>query len=146
MTDLREFHKLTGTIPAQISVRDVVLIYEESAKRGFWKTGIVQEINVGRDGVVRGASVRRIGRGKPEILNRPLSKLFSLEIVCRDHQIRGGNDEGTLKKDEVPEKSDEGNEKGQKIWLKSLNGGKNRTTRLAAIDAHGKMQAMLDPP
>ena len=90
MTDLREFHKLKGTIPAQISIGDVVLIYEENAKRGFWKTGIVQDIIVGKDGVVRGASVRKIGSGKPEILNRPLQKLFPLEIACRDHQIRGG--------------------------------------------------------
>ena len=145
VTDLREFHKLKGAIPAQISSGDVVLIFEENAKRGFWKTGIVQEIIVGKDGVVRGASVRKIGSGKPEILNRPLQKLFPLEIACRDHQIRGGKDESHAKKDGMHEKSNENNEKSQKTSLKSVNGGRNRTPRVAAIDARWKTQVMLDP-
>ena len=54
VTDLRESHKLTGTVPAQIASGDVVLIYDANEKRGFWKTGIVQDIIVGKDGVVRG--------------------------------------------------------------------------------------------
>ena len=96
----------------------------------------MQDIIVGKDGVVRGASVRKIGSGKPEILNRPLQKLFPLEIACRDHQIRGGKDESHSKKDRIHEKSNENNEKSQKTSLKSVNGGRNRTPRVAAIDAH----------
>ena len=144
VTDLREFHKLTGTVPAQIASGDVVLIYDANEKRGFWKTGIVQDIIVGKDGVVRGASVRKMGRGKPETLNRPLQKLFPLEIACRDHEIRGGKDECQSKKG-IHEKSNEKNEKGQKTSLDRVKRHKNRTPRAAAIDARCKMQAMLDP-
>ena len=123
---------------------DVVLIYDANEKRGFWKPGIVQDIIVGKDGVVRGASVRKMGRGKPETLNRPLQKLFPLEIACRDHEIRGGKDECQSKKG-MHEKSNEKNEKGQKTSLDRVKGQKNRTPRAAAIDARCKMQAMLDP-
>ena len=99
VTDLRESHKLTGTVPVHISNGDVVLIYDANEKRGFCKKGIVQDIIVGKDGVVRGSSVRKMGRGKPETLNRPLQKLFPLEIACRDHEIRGWKDECQSKRE-----------------------------------------------
>ena len=88
-----------------------------------------------------------MGRGKPETLNRPLQKLFPLEIACRDHEIRGGKDECQSKKgmQEKSNEKNEKNEKGQKTSLDRVKGHKNRTPRAAAIDAQCKMQAMLDP-
>ena len=69
LTDLREYHK--GKYEAQlrtVSVGDVVIVYEENVKPGFWKIGKVEEVIRGRDGVVRGAKVRVITKGKPVVI------------------------------------------------------------------------------
>ena len=58
---------------------DFVLIQDDNAKRGMWKMGIIEEIIKGKDQQIRGAKVRKMARGKPEYLNRPLQKLIPLE-------------------------------------------------------------------
>ena len=84
MTDLREYHK--GKYEGQlrtVSVGDVVIVYEENVKWGFWKIGKVEEVIRGRDGVVRGAKVRVITKGKPVVINRPVQKLYPLEVKAQ---------------------------------------------------------------
>ena len=84
LTDLREYHK--GKYECQlrtVSVGDVVIVYEENVKRGFWKIGKVEEVIRGRDGVVRGAKVRVITKGKPIVINRPVQKLYPLEVKAQ---------------------------------------------------------------
>ena len=83
ITDLREQHKLKESTPNKISEGDAVLVHDENAKRGQWKIGVIEKLIVGKDGQVRGASVRMTipGRGKLQYLNRPVQKLYPLEIT-----------------------------------------------------------------
>ena len=46
----------------------------------FWKIGKVEEVIWGRNGVVQGAKVRVITKGKPVVINRPVQKLYPLEV------------------------------------------------------------------
>ena len=84
MTDLREYHK--GKYEGQlrtVSVGDVVIVYEENLKWGFWKIGKVEEVIWVRDGAVQGAKVRVITKGKPGVINRPVQKLYPLEVKAQ---------------------------------------------------------------
>ena len=62
-----------------MSIGDVVLIREDNAKRSNWKMGKMVEQIVDKDGVVRGAKLRLITKGKPIIVNRAVQKLYPLE-------------------------------------------------------------------
>ena len=145
VTSLRESHRGSKKSTGRIEKGDLVLIYEENTKRGFWKTGIVEEVIKGTDGVVRGAEVRKIGRGKHEILKRPLQKLFPLEISCADNLKKEGKEEISVKKDEMLSVNEENNENEEKGRLECQSGVRNHTPRAAAIDARWKTHAMLDP-
>jgi len=77
LLDLRESHKLVwrrkgGTF--KISVGDVVIIHEEKQPRSNWCLGKVEGIIRGKDGHIRGASLRH------SITERPLQERFPLEI------------------------------------------------------------------
>ena len=62
-------------------------MYGEGGKRCSWKLAIVEELVVGKDKEVRGAKVKVAGKGRPVYLNRPIQKLFPLEVQARP----GGN-------------------------------------------------------
>ena len=59
---------------------EAVVGYEDDKKRGEWKMGVVEGLVIGRDGIVRGATVRVITKGKPVLLSRPVH----LEIPPRN--------------------------------------------------------------
>ena len=42
--------------------------------------GVIETLIVGQDGKIRGAAVRKAGKGKSEVVTRPLQKLVPLEI------------------------------------------------------------------
>ena len=63
LTDLREQHKLKNFAPNKIAEGDVIQVHDENTKRGQWKIGIVEKLIFGKDGQVRGASVRLVGKG-----------------------------------------------------------------------------------
>ena len=144
LTDLREHHKLKDSKPVQIGKGDLVFIQEDNVKRGLWKSGIIEDLIVGKDGQVRGASVRKVGYGKSENLNRPLQKLFPLEISCKDYVREEGKVEGKPKKSEnsLRDKVKEG--AIEKIRLEEGSGTMSRSTRAAARDARWKSRFMLD--
>ena len=77
LVDLRE-HQKTHVQKRQpgISVGDVVLIEEDGKKRNNWRLGRIDEVVVGKDGIVRGANVKT-AKGK---IGRPLQKLYPLEV------------------------------------------------------------------
>ncbi len=83
LVELRENHKMhTEKKALNIRPGDVVFIYEDGVKRNKWPMGIIQECIVGKDGVTRGATVRRLGEGgKPSLVNRPLQKLYPMEVT-----------------------------------------------------------------
>ena len=80
LVDLREFHRNRSTGEVRIQEGDIVLIKEDNLKRNQWKMGLVKKFIQGKDGVVRRAKVRISSKGKEETLNRPLQRLFPLEI------------------------------------------------------------------
>ena len=57
-----------------------MIVYEDNVKRGKWKMDEVEELVAGRDGVVRGAKVRLVRKGKSVFLSRPVQKLFHTEV------------------------------------------------------------------
>ena len=131
LVDLRESHKLKNNKQADIAKGDVVLIQEDNQKRGQWKTGVVEELIAGKDGQVRGAKVRKMGRGKYEILSRPLVKLYPLEISVR-------------KDEEETRKETEGNEEEERR-VSDAREPQNRPLRSAARNARLLSKLMLDP-
>ena len=125
VTDLREFHKMKQTSSINIAKGDMVLIQEENVKRGLWKTGIVKELIYGKDGQVRGAQIRKAG-GKYETLNRPLQKIFPLEISSRDNDRKEGSVGGLEEKEEMRMVRKGENAIGDKIRSEGLDGGNKR--------------------
>ena len=65
LKDLREIHCRESGKPARITeVGDVVTVHEDNKKIGNWKMDIVEKLVKGKDGVVRGAEVRVITKGR----------------------------------------------------------------------------------
>ena len=63
---------------------DVVLVHDQ-LKRNYWRIAVVEELYEGRDGFVRGCKVRTITKtGKVSHLDRPVNKLYPLEIQSTD--------------------------------------------------------------
>ena len=127
LTDLRESHncnaKRAGKEP---KVGDVVIVFEEGAKRNSWKMAVIEELIHGRDNKVRGANVRVVTKGKALRLSRPLQKLYPIEVresstdVPRSRE-RQGERERTLPKRVLPR-------------------------RAAALDAAWKTREMMNQP
>lgn len=87
MTELREHHKRNlprgGTVT---EMEDVVTVAEEGVSHGKWRLGKVEELITGKDGETRGAKVKMLTKkGRPTYLNRPVQKLYPLEVrdQCR---------------------------------------------------------------
>ena len=135
LSGLREVHRIHNGVPNRIAKGDIVLIQEENAKRNDWKLGIVEKLISGKDGQVRGAQVRKATtRGKPEILNRPLQKLFPLETERKlDVEEKGGEESQAEKEDLKDGRKKKDNPRGE------------RPRRVAAQNARIKTHLMLDP-
>ena len=88
---LRERHNLKYSDKTAILDKgDVVIIRGDDKNRNKWKLGIVEDLIVGRDGVLRAAKLRS-GRG---ILERAVQHLYPLELTCDRnndaHQVQRG--------------------------------------------------------
>jgi hypothetical protein len=75
-------HQKKGVKRAPV-VGEVVLVLQESSKRQNWPLGKIEQLYVGCDGIVRSASVRVAGT----LLNRPVQKLFPMELSFRPDEI-----------------------------------------------------------
>ena len=58
-----------------IKIGDLVLILDESTPRNLWPMGLVVDINMGRDNLVRSVKVKT----KSTTLVRPITKVILLE-------------------------------------------------------------------
>eukprot|EP00794_Sanderia_malayensis_P004957 gene4957-biopygen4019 len=128
--DLRERLRQKQNQPSSVSVGDIVLIYEDNTKRGLWKTGIVDALIKGTDGVVRGAKVRKPGKGEPDVLNRPIQKLYPLEV--KSSQRNSNENSRSVSSDRNQNE------------LQGHQHQSRRPTRAAARDVRAKTQALLD--
>ena len=126
LIDLRESHRCRSEETSDAKVGDVVLIHEDNVKRNQWKMGLIDDLIQGKDGQIRGAKVRIISRGKPDFIDRPLQKLFPLEVCDGTER---NVDRGERKKSEVNIETERPRE---------------RSARAAAKDARWKSRIMLD--
>lgn len=140
LVDLREFHKIKDAKVSKIAKGDVVLVQEENMKRGCWKTGVIEELIKGRDGVVRGAKVRRAGR-KNETINRSVLKLIPLEIACSGYDKKEGKVECDGNKKQVSIERREGTNNNS---IEDAVCFRNQPPRAAAKDSRWKSKIMLD--
>ena len=74
LPELQKRQKWLG-IQSNLKVGDLVLVMDENAPRGSWPLGLIQEVSVGRDGLVRSARLKTV----TSVLTRPITKLVSLE-------------------------------------------------------------------
>ena len=76
---LRERHRLKHRGDnAHPAVGDVVIIKSDEKNCAQWKLGVVINLIIGRDGVVRGAKLRT----PKSVIERPLQHLYPLELTC----------------------------------------------------------------
>ena len=61
-------------------------MHEEEKKRGDWKLGVIESLVTGKDGVVRGATVRVVTKGKPTHVSRPVQKFYPLELRSKGEE------------------------------------------------------------
>ena len=103
-------------------IGDVVLVKDdEPAPRTQWRIGKVIQLVTGRDGQVRGATLKVLSKsGKQTTIHRPLQKLISFEIA--ENNVK---EDKNVEHDEIAE-STEGNE--------TQHDSLRRSTRKAAVD------------
>ena len=93
LLELRESHRYSrGKEPAPaVEVGDIVLLYDDSLPRSFWKLVRVAELINGRDGKTRGAVVKvPDGNGHTTTLRCPLQSLYPLELKCKEQYEQPG--------------------------------------------------------
>ena len=82
--ELREAHRQRrrpGAGTADVKTGDIVIIHNQDHQRGSWKMGQIENLIVGRDGRVGGASQRLPPRSRHQKrLQCPLKLLYPLEI------------------------------------------------------------------
>ncbi|XP_068749105.1 uncharacterized protein [Montipora capricornis] len=79
LRSLREKHRGQATAQGNApAIGDIVIVQAEERNRGKWPLGIVENVIVGTDGVVRGAVLRS---GKSHI-ERAVQHLYPLELSC----------------------------------------------------------------
>ena len=94
----------------------------------MWKIAVIEGLDNVKDGVVRGARVRRTGRGKSEVICRPTQKLYPVESA-RTKMCQEGK-----------ERNVECESKG----TEQQSQGTGRPVRAASKDARLKSQLTLD--
>ena len=87
LNGLRKVHSYTtrkqsSNQPSSVAVSDVVIVH---LPRGLWRLGKIEEVMKGRDGRIRGVTVKMANKdGKQSLLNRPIQLLYPLEVKCHE--------------------------------------------------------------
>ena len=86
LVDLREHQRMQTASKSelkQIKTGDIVTVYDEGLKKGFWRLEKVESLIAGRDDVIRGAVVKVSAKGKKPIgIKRALQALYSVEVAA----------------------------------------------------------------
>ena len=148
LTNLREFHKVKkGKQSVGAKVGHVVLVFDESLKRGCWSVGRIEGLVMGRDNVARGAKVKVVNKGRTSFINRPVQKLYPLELDTRV-SIPAEVDEEMSKRCDVDERKEESikNDKvsmaGSSREKVSLEGSSRRPRRAEFLETSRKVKIL----
>ena len=94
LTELREHHLGKKTSQSRVIRKvDVVCVHEDNVPRQRWKLATVQELIHGRDNIVRAAVVWLASKGGRVEIQRPVQKLYPVEVYGRHD---GGNKENVV--------------------------------------------------
>ena len=133
LINLKESHKMKISKKSlKINVDDVVSIFEEGLKGRHWEIGKKLRIIRGKDDVIRRAVVQIFNeKNGKETINRPLQKLYSLEITPEKDNYEPPSDTNDVEIEESKSLSD--------LDLgRSDAGGRTKIQRAAAIDGDMK--------
>ena len=64
----------------QLRLGDVVIVHEDGQPRGKWRLAHVVRLITGKDGVIRGAEIELPGNKEKTRMERPIQRLYPLEI------------------------------------------------------------------
>lgn len=76
LTGLQEFHKTSGQSGDFMNIGDIVQVHDNIRPRNQWLLGVVEDLILGRDGLVCAAQIKSRGG----VITRPLSKLYQLKL------------------------------------------------------------------
>lgn len=84
LLELRESHCYSSSKPhaATTTVNNIVLVNED-VPWALWKLAKVKELITGRNGHNRGAIIRVSGKNHSKLLQRPIQRLYPIEMNCR---------------------------------------------------------------
>ena len=105
LTSLRENSMNLGRKGVGPKIGDVVVIHEDNKKRTLWKLGRVVDLIKGKDGVVRGAKIKTDSTYSGGVIERPLQKLFPLEMGRGENDNEAETDDSADANDDTPESS-----------------------------------------
>ena len=85
---LRESHQSTRkSHPTVVKEKDVVLVHDDKPRKN-WKMAVVEKLIHSQDGQIRAADIRT-ANGK---INRPISKLYPLQVAESSDELAGSPD------------------------------------------------------
>ena len=87
LTGLREMQNCNNKVPQKLVEKGDLVLIHDKLPRNRWKVGIVETLHPSRDGFTRGCNVRTLTKtGRLTYLNRPVNKLYPLEIKSKSVQ------------------------------------------------------------
>ena len=84
LTSLRDYHKASGNNQQSVKKGDVVVVHND-IPRTTWKMAVIEDLIMGGDGLVRAATIRT----STGTTNRPITKLYPLELNTADEVSLG---------------------------------------------------------
>ncbi|XP_064619520.1 uncharacterized protein LOC135482967 [Lineus longissimus] len=81
---LRERHirSKRGHLETRAKVGDIVLVHSDETKRVNWKMAKIESLIYGQDGIARAAQIKTASG----VTNRPIARLYPLEVTAEDTQ------------------------------------------------------------
>lgn len=93
---LRERHNCKGSKLNYVKIGDVVLIHDD-VPRLDWNMGIITELKFGKDGLVRSVNLRT----KNGVTNRPVTKLYPIEVSDKNMSEPSDSDQPVVDNSEI---------------------------------------------
>ena len=96
LLSLRDCHCYSKGVDVKkkLSPGYVVIMYDNSSQRGFWRLARIEKLMEGVDGQARGAVIRVPSRGekKTAVLRCPVTHLYPLEIEGAEDNVDGNTE------------------------------------------------------